>query len=193
MTRLTTGAIVGARELSAVTGERVVLPDDKQLVHIQFRRFAGCPVCNLHLRSIANRHAEIAASGIREVVLFHSSAEELIEHVADLPFAVVADPEKRLYREFGVESGYRAMLNPRAWWPILHAVVRSVAGVLTRTARPPATKPHGGRHGLPADFLIAPDGRVVACKYGDHVYDQWPVDEILALAHHHRHSGAEQQ
>ena len=42
--------------------------------------------------------------------------------------------------------------------------------------------PHGGRLGLPADFLIAPDGRVMAAKYGEHADDQWSVDEMLALA-----------
>jgi hypothetical protein len=38
--------------------------------------------------------------------------------------------------------------------------------------------------GLPGDFLIAPDGRVIASKYGAHADDQWSVDEILALALH---------
>ena len=46
----------------------------------------------------------------------------------------------------------------------------------------PALNPHGGRFGLPADFLIANDGKVLACKYGSHVYDQWSVDEILGLS-----------
>jgi peroxiredoxin len=186
MTRLETGALVSARELSAVTGERVVLPDGKRLTHIQFRRFAGCPVCNLHLRSVANGHGEIEASGVREVVVFHSSAQELLGHVAELPMPVVADPKKRLYREFGVEEGPRAMLNPRAWSPIVRGVAGSVVAILTRKARPPAITPEGGRYGLPADFLIDCDGRVLACKYGDHVYDQWSVDEILALAREHR-------
>jgi hypothetical protein len=40
-------------------------------------------------------------------------------------------------------------------------------------------KPTGGRLGLPADFLIAPDGRITALKYGRHAYDQWTVDELL--------------
>lgn len=33
----------------------------------------------------------------------------------------------------------------------------------------------------PADFLIAPDGRVVAGKYGEHADDQWSVDELTDL------------
>lgn len=39
-----------------------------------------------------------------------------------------------------------------------------------------------GRLGLPADFPIAPDGRVVAEKRGAHAYDQWSVDELPAVA-----------
>jgi hypothetical protein len=29
---------------------------------------------------------------------------------------------------------------------------------------------------------VAPDGRVLACKYGAHADDHWSVDEILTLA-----------
>ncbi|MGC4779233.1 peroxiredoxin-like family protein [Micromonospora sp. NBRC 110037] len=172
--------VVTPRHLTSVTGAQVALPDPDRLVHLQFRRFAGCPVCNLHLRSIVRRHAEIEAAGVREVVLFHSPADELREHVADLPFAVVADPDRRLYREFGVESARRSLLDPRAWLPILRGVAISTWYILRGRERSPSLTPHGGRFGLPADFLIAPDGRVLAEKYGEHASDQWPVDELLA-------------
>jgi hypothetical protein len=36
--------------------------------------------------------------------------------------------------------------------------------------------------GLPADILIARDGRVAAAIYSEHAYDQWSVDELLDLA-----------
>ncbi|NIH82487.1 peroxiredoxin-like family protein [Amycolatopsis viridis] len=167
---------VSPRELVAVTGERVPVPDPARLVHLQFRRFAGCPICNLHLRSIVQRHDEISAAGIREVVFFHSPADELREY--DLPFAVVADPGKRYYREFGVESGGRALLHPRTWG----AILRGSALTLVGRFRAPAARQEGGRLGLPADFLIDPSGRVLASKHGEHAYDQWSVDELLAHA-----------
>jgi peroxiredoxin len=107
------GSTVTGRRLTTVLGEAVTVPDPERLVHLQFRRFAGCPVCHLHLRSVVRRHTEIEAAGVREVVVFHSPAEELRRHTADLPFAVVADPGKRLYVEFGVESAPRALLSPR--------------------------------------------------------------------------------
>jgi len=43
-------------------------------------------------------------------------------------------------------------------------------------------KPTGGPFGLPADFLIAPDGRLAAVTYGQNAYDQWTVDELLEHA-----------
>ncbi|MFD8283665.1 peroxiredoxin-like family protein [Streptomyces solisilvae] len=181
------GSVVSARTLTPVTGAAVAVPDSGRLIHLQFRRFAGCPVCNLHLRSIVRRHQEIEAAGIREVVVFHSPAEELRKHTDDLPFAVIADPRKRLYREFGVEQARRALLSPRAWGPIVWALVTGVWAVLRGREKLPAPSQPGGRLGLPADFLILADGiggdgLVIAAKHGEHAYDQWSVDELLELA-----------
>jgi peroxiredoxin len=176
------GAPFASRELDTVSGERVRIPDPKQLVHLQLRRFAGCPICHLHLRSFVRRKDELAAAGVREVIVFHSPRAELVPHVTDFPFAVVADPDRVLYRALGVESGSRALLDPRALLSVLRAVVVGSLEIVRGRARPPALAPHGGRLGLPGDFLIAPDGSVLACKYGEHADDQWSVDEVLERA-----------
>jgi peroxiredoxin len=180
--RLQPGSTAPVRTLDPLLGPPVEVPDPERLVHLQFRRFAGCPVCHLHLRSVARRHEEIEAAGIREVVVFHSPPEELTPHLDGLPFPVVADPDKRLYTAFGVESSPRALLSPRAWGPMAKAVTVGTWEMLRGRARPPVRSPRGGRLGLPGDFLIGPDGRVVAAKYGEHLDDQWPVDELLAHA-----------
>jgi hypothetical protein len=69
--RLGDGFAVPTRELTSISGETVSIPDGAVLVHLQLRRFAGCPICNLHLRSLAERYEEISAAGIREIVVFH--------------------------------------------------------------------------------------------------------------------------
>jgi hypothetical protein len=143
-------------------------------VHLQFRRFAGCPICNLHIRAVVKRYAEIADAGIVEVVVFHSAAEELRRYQSDLPFDVVADPQRKLYRAFGVESSIRSLLHPRA--------LRAGALGMRQTTARGAIGLGEGHLGLPADFLIGHDGTVLARKYGTHADDQWSVDEILALA-----------
>ncbi|WP_308368566.1 peroxiredoxin-like family protein [Streptomyces sp. ISL-36] len=178
------GSPAPVRRLDPLLGDPVTVPDPERLIHLQFRRFAGCPVCHLHLRSVVRRREEIEAAGVREVVVFHSPPEELRPHLDGLPLPVVADPDKRLYTAFGVESTPRSLLSPRAWWPMARAVLIGTWGMLRGRDKPPVLRPRGGRLGLPADFLIGSDGRIVAAKYGEHVDDQWSVDELLALASH---------
>jgi peroxiredoxin len=171
--------------LTTSSGQLVTIPDPAgNYVHLQLRRFAGCPICNLHLRSVVTRHDEIRAHGIREVVVFHSTAAELVKHEAELPFPLIPDPERELYRQFGVEHGPSALLNWRALRAAIAGLGAAVGKRSTKRGALGPIKPTGGRFGLPADVLIAPDGRIVALKYGRHAYDQWTVDELLDQATH---------
>src|SRR6266576_5088014 len=170
-------------ELAATSGQQVTVPDPAgDYVHLQLRRFAGCPICNLHLRSIVARHDEIRSQGIREVVVFHSTAAELAKHEAELPFPLIADPERELYRRLGVEHRPSSLLSARALRAAIAGQTAALGKRSTMRALGPI-KPTGGPFGLPADFLIAPDGRDAAVKYGEHAYDQWTVDELLCHAH----------
>ncbi len=163
-------------------GEWLTVPTEAPLTHIQFRRFAGCPVCNLHLRSFIQRNSQIAASGIHEVVVFHSTAEALRKYESDLPFDVIPDPGKRLYLTFGVESRKGALLNVPTSKAIVCGIARSAVETI-RGKRPlPPLDPEGGRNGLPADFLFRNDGLVIGVNYGEHASDQWSVDELLRIS-----------
>ena len=171
-------------ELTATSGQLVTIPDPAgNFVHLQLRRFAGCPICNQHLRSIVTRHDEIRSHGIREVVVFHSTAAELAKHEAELPFPLIADPERKLYRRLGVERRPSSLLSTRALRAAIAGQAAAFGNRSTKRGALGPIKPTGGRLGLPADFLIAPDGRVAALKYGQHAYDQWTVDELLDHAH----------
>ena len=175
--RLDAGDVLQARELVDIDGDLVLIPDPHLLVHLQFRRYAGCPVCNLHLRFITKRHEEIAAAGVREVVVFHSGREKMLEFQGRLPYAAIADPEKKLYAEFGVEKKMSPLESFRP---------RMIKTVARAAPRAPSKLKAAGigeeKFNNPADFLIASDGRVVASKYGEYPGDQWSVDELLELA-----------
>src|ERR1700744_4372037 len=108
-----------------IHGNEVSIPTDGRWTHLQFRRFAGCPVCNLHLQSFVTRHEELTKQGIREVVVFHSSDDELLPYQGRFPFDVIGDPSKRLYRRYGVEASIWAVLDPRAWWASLRGNLKS--------------------------------------------------------------------
>jgi peroxiredoxin len=166
------GDMLPPTTMKAVSGEVINLPDAKRLVHLQFRRFVDCPICNTHIAESRRRAREIEAAGIKEVIVFHSSPKSIRSYQKDVPFLMVGDPDKAFYRSFGVETslgfmslkalgaGLRGMAHG-------HFALRVVGG---------------GPLGLPADFLIAPSGRINAVKYGTDAYDQWSVDELLTLA-----------
>lgn len=159
---------------TTILGEAVSVPDRQgRHVHLQFRRFAGCPVCNFHLLSLGRRHAEIEAAGIHQLVFFHSSRDEMLRYQAQLPFDCIADPGKKHFRAFGVEASIRALLNPRVLWSGMRGVLAS--GRFYDRAE-------NGILGLPADFLIDPKGRVLACQYGTHADDHWDADQLLRLS-----------
>lgn len=176
------GDTVAARELTTIRSERILMPAPGVLTHLQFRRYAGCPICNLHLQSMARRHDQIVGAGICEIVLFHSAAADMLPHQGQLPFAAVADPSRKLYREFGVTASPRAVLHPKAWTSPLHPRVYPMILRGIRSGGSPAPRHGDTALGLPADFLIEPDGRVRKAKYGRHASDHWSVDELIRLA-----------
>ena len=171
--QLHAGDTFPATKLSNIHGGEVVIPSSqRKWVHLQFRRFAGCPICNLHVQEFIVRAQEIKAAGVREIVVFHSPNASLLPFQGAFPFDVIGDPEKKLYAQFGVEASLFAILNPGAWPAMFKGM-----GLKDK----PKGDPEGGPLGLPADILLGSDGKVVASHYGKHAYDQWSVDEMLAL------------
>jgi peroxiredoxin len=153
-------------------GNSLKLPTP-QLVHLQFRRFAGCPVCNLHVQTFARAHQQLKDAGVLTVAFFHSTALQMAPYQGKLPFPCVPDAERRWYRYFGVERSLAAVVHPRV-------IGAALKGLMTAPSNPFV----GGsdQTGLPADFLVDRNNVIVAAHYGSHANDQWSVDEVLALA-----------
>jgi peroxiredoxin len=165
------GDLIPATTLESVTGEPIKLPDPNRLVHLQFRRFVDCPICNTHIAELRGRAREIEAAGIKEVIVFHSSAKSIRSYQKDVPFVLVGDPKKVLYKEFGVETSL-GFMSLKALGAGMRGMAHGHFGL----------RLSGGPLGLPGDFLIAPSGQIKAAKYGTHAYDQWSVHELIALA-----------
>jgi peroxiredoxin len=158
--------------LESVQGTMVSIPPVQPFMHLQFRRFAGCPICNLHLQSFIRRYSELLANQIQEVVVFHSPLSTMREYQISAPFPFIADPDKKLYKAFGVKTSIMSVLNPKSWSAAVKGVFNQGLGF-----------PSWGESalGLPADFLIDRAGKIVAVKYGAHAFDQWEVDELIYL------------
>jgi len=102
--------------------------------------------------------------------------QQLLPYQGNFPFQVIGDPTKLLYKKFGVGSSLASNLGPGAWRA-------SIKCMLAKDKLTSGFPPQGGPLGLPADFLLASNGRVVASHYGKHAADQWTVDEVLSQAY----------
>jgi peroxiredoxin len=152
---------------------KITLPSTGVTTHLQFRRFAGCPMCNLHLHQFKMRANELTAANIQEIVVFHSTADSLREFQSDTPFAMIADPGKQLYRQFGVQESIWAVAHPIALIKAIYAVIKGYRG---------QPKTEESVTGLPADFLINEKGEMIAVHYGRHGSDHWEFDAVLRKA-----------
>lgn len=130
-------------------------------------------MCNLHLQSFFKRSEELKAHHVKEVIVFHASKRSMLENVLEVPFDLIADPTRKYYKSFGVESSWKALCG-------VSVIVNAVKGIVKFGLQSPQSLE--AELGLPADFLIDDTGKIVALKYGEHANDQWSVDEVLDLA-----------
>jgi peroxiredoxin len=167
------GDKITRRNVVSAMGTNIDIPDAvTEYTHLQFRRWEGCPICNVHMANLRRNADRIKLAGVREVIYFHSTKEAIKKFQNDIPFDFIADSKKVVYREFGVESSYLALLHPKTLWAALKGMLSLRFNLKMRN----------GPHGLPAEFLIGSDGTVVAAKYGKHSADQWSVNELLETA-----------
>lgn len=173
MKPIRTGTRLHPQQWQDVQGRRLQIPTPSRWTHLQFRRYSGCALCNLHLQSFMRREQDLRDAGIQEIVIFNSTRARILEDIPEPPFPIIADPHKDLYREFGVENSPLAVFNPRVWLPALNGALRF--GV--QLPRDDETM-----SGLPADFLLDNEGQIIAAQYGKYAYDQWSIEQLLALA-----------
>lgn len=176
------GEIIPAFDVETLAHGRLQVPGPG-LIHLQFRRFAGCPVCNLRVRRFALRYTELSRAAVLAVSFFYSPREAMLEYQKDLPHPVVADPTRRFFDAFGVERSSWALADPRAWGTATLGMLSGPSNPLEGSAQ----------DGLPADFLLAAHqaragethAQIVAAHYGAFIDDQWSVDDVLRLATEH--------
>ena len=171
--RLTAGMKAPRFEATSLGGNSIGLDALRgRMVLLKFYRFATCPVCNLHLRGFIRDYAALDAAGITTVVFFHSPQAKLAGIRTDeAPFPLIPDPQKNLFRLYGVERGWRGMISP--------AVARDYMRALRAGFSPGLFTSDGGVLGNPADFLVDADGRIVLAHYGRQYADSLTVRDVL--------------
>ncbi len=142
---------------------------------LKFYRYASCPVCNLHVQSFVREYEALTKAGLTTVMVFHSSREYSKKNLkTKVPFDLVADPEKHIFRDYGVEASWRGMFS----WAVIRDYAKAIAKGLFSI---PRLGKEGGHTGHPADFLIDGEGIIRYAHYGKHYSDSITANEALRI------------
>jgi peroxiredoxin Q/BCP len=100
-----------ARKFTGVDFKGVPFDSDElggKKVLFSFFRYASCPFCNLRIHRLISRYEQYQKAGVEVVAVFQSPPESIRQYVGkqDIPFTVLADPERKLYTLYGVESSW---------------------------------------------------------------------------------------
>lgn len=159
-------------------GQPLSLHDLKgKKVLLSFQRFVGCPICNVRMHELLGAYDSLKRQNLELVVVYESSPENLLKYTEDakFPFRLIADPEAKLYAQYGVGRSLGKMLNG-----MFHGGMKKArdGGKLYNQKLPR----DGSLTRVEADFLIDPAGRVITAHYGHFVGDDLPLDEIRSFA-----------
>jgi thioredoxin-dependent peroxiredoxin len=171
--RLTVGSLAPDFAAESIGGRRLSLEQLRgRPLLLKFYRFATCPVCNLHMHQFLLDYHHVEDVGLTTVVFYHSPADKLADTQADaVPFDLVADPAKEIFKRYGVEQGFRGLISP--------TVMRDYARALTAGYSTGLLTSDGGITGNPADFIIDSSGRVALARYGKHYADSLDAADVI--------------
>ena len=173
--RLSPGEAAPAFAITDLDRRLVRLDDFRgQTLLLSFFRYASCPLCNLRIQELIREYDRLAFNGLLVLAVFQSPAERIAHYVGRQlpPFAIIPDPELKLYRSYGVESSWSGFF--RAWTLGLPKVVQAV---MDKGFLPGSVE--GDLNRIPADFVIGPQGELVDVYYGRDIGDHMPLPRVL--------------
>jgi peroxiredoxin len=169
--RLAEGAKAPTFDATDWQGKPVKLADYAgKKTWLAFFRYAGCPLCNLRVHHLIERHAALREAGLEVVGVFQSSPEGMAKYVGkqNPPFPLISDPEEKLYALYGLESGLGAYLSPSNFGRLGQAIAKGFA----------PGSPEGTKTRIPADFLLDGDQTIRRAFYGKVIADHLPFEEV---------------
>lgn len=143
---------------------------DKPLL-LAFFRYASCPLCNLRVYELIQNYESLSQT-LDIVAVFQSDQEKIKQYVGtqNVPFRILPDPEKKLYRLYGVENSWLGF--GKAWLNL----ARVFNAVFRHKFYPGSME--GEIHRIPADFLIDTNNVIINAYYGKDIGDHLALTEI---------------
>ncbi len=156
-----------------IYGNEISLKDykEKKLL-LSFFRYASCPLCNLRVNQLTTIFPTLDSKGLQILAFFESPKESILKYVGtqDTPFPIIADPERIVYKLYGVEKSLLGY--------ILGGISLKMLKALRMGYKIEGAE--GQKTLLPADFLID-NLTVKRAYYSKRISDHLPIEELTEL------------
>lgn len=151
----------------------------KNKVLLVFLRHAWCPVCNYRTHELIANYSRLKEEGYEVVVIYESKKSSLLPYVEDhnLPYTVIADPERKLYTAFKVEFSQEKMMKSRENSTMLKHYKEGMR--LFGSKKYPKGEGEEKSTIIPADFIVGKDRKIEMAYYGAYIGDHYPIKDVL--------------
>lgn len=173
------GQFVKDFTVTDIENKEVKLSDFKgQKIILSFYRNVSCPFCNRRVHKLMGMNYKLKESGVQMLFFFESSNEKIsssVFHQGVNPWPVIGDPDKLVYKLYGVEQSVTKMMRTMVSSNMLKAQ-KDVADLNLPNDK------DASKTLIPADIFIGEDFKVVKAHYGKHIDDHVDIDELKQFA-----------
>ncbi len=142
---------------------------------ISFLRNGACAMCNLRIHMMIAQYPALKNLGLEMIAIFESPVSSIRANVTkqNVPFALLSDPEAKLYELYGVETSQEKVALTMQM-PETQVAIQQAANLGY------ALIPEEGSnfYRIPADFLIDPNGNLRIAHYANHLTDHLSFEQI---------------
>jgi len=154
-------------KLSDFRGKKIVL---------SFYRNVNCPFCNRRVHQIMGNNVKLQKLDIQLIFLFESSNERLkgsVFHQGISPWPLIGDPEKTIYKRYGVEESM-VKYTRTIFESSLAKAKRD-----TKELNLPKKSKDETETLIPADFFINENFVIENAHYGKHLDDHIDLQKLF--------------
>lgn len=179
--KLSAGTKAPDFEVQDINGNSFRLSDYRgQKIVLGFFRNVNCPFCNMRVHELMRMKETLDQQNTQLIVFFESAPKVIARssfHKQISPIPLIGDPEKKVYRQWGVETSMIKTIKT-----MFSAANRKAMKEGGKLDLPKEKDTDASMTLIPADFLIEEEFIIQKAHYGHHLNDHIELQEIKGFA-----------
>lgn len=179
--KLSTGTKAPDFEMQDINGNPIRLSDyqGKKIVLGSFRN-VNCPFCNMRVHELMKMKETLDEHNTQLIIFFESEPKVIARssfHQQISPIPLIGDPEKQIYKQWGVENSMMKTIKT-----MFSAANRQAMKEGEKLDLPTEKDAQASMTLIPADFLIDEEFIIRKARYGSNLNDHIGLQEIRGFA-----------